>query len=414
MTDAPRIPTEFQYFENVNKPAIRRARKALKLVMGFDPVLPDDVVTTWASTYYDADPVAEAFVDEVYLKRGQAAGRAILDEALQGGVAAVPDAPASLVRLFAEVEQTPAWVDWKMVDEGAKVFRRWGPHLYSFAGAATLAAYEENSVAKPLAFTGTYTGETAIRRFLETAQFWVDVSAPGGIHKGGLGVKTALRVRLMHVFVRRRLLAHPKWDLAGWGVPISQGDAILTQMGGSVAPALALKALGYRTSKREIESLLHFWRYVGHLMGVQPRWYPETYEDAFRLLFCSFVKGVGKSGDDGKNLAHSYVQAFAPKDGAAGFELLQQQAEYFFELAYTSLFLPFPVFKRYGLPEPGLLRLLPFAQTPLIFAAETLRRRSKLVDGAMDSFAQWRSKRWLAAHLGEREAEYKAAEAFTR
>ena len=409
-----RIPTEFRYFENIQKPANQRRRKFFKLALGFDPVLPDDVVRTWAQTYYDADPVAEAFVDEVYLKQGQAAGRRLIDRALEHGVDSVADAPASLKVLFAELEKDPPWVDWRKVDLGAKVYRRWGPHMYSFAGAVTLEAYQENSVAKPLAFTGAYTGESANRRFLETAQFWVDVSSPGGLRRGGMGIKTALRVRLMHVFVRRRLLAHPKWDLDAWGIPISQGDAILTLMGGSVAPGLALKLLGYRTSKREIEALLHFWRYVGHLMGVQPRWYPQTVQEAFGLLFSSFVKGVNKSGDDGRNLAHSYVKSYAPKDGAEPIERAFQQFDYWMELAYTRMFLPGPTFKKFGLPNPGLWRWAPFVQTPVIFAAETLRMHIPAVDEAMDQFAQWRSKRWLAARLGERQAEFKAAEAFTR
>ena len=99
-----RIPTEFRYFENIQKPANQRRRKFFKLALGFDPVLPDDVVRTWAQTYYDADPVAEAFVDEVYLKQGQAAGRRLIDRALEHGVDSVADAPASLKVLFAELD----------------------------------------------------------------------------------------------------------------------------------------------------------------------------------------------------------------------------------------------------------------------------------------------------------------------
>jgi len=75
---------------------------------------------------------------------------------------------------------------------------------------------------------------------------------------------------MMHVFVRQRLLAHPEWDLDAWGVPISQADALLTLLGGSVAPGLALRAMGYRPSAEDIEDAMLFWRYVGHLMGVRP------------------------------------------------------------------------------------------------------------------------------------------------
>src|SRR5690606_8924233 len=124
--------------------------------------------------------------------------------------------------------------------------------------AITLMAYAENSVAKPLALTGAYAGASTKHRFLETAAFWVDISEPGGTAQGARGRAAALRVRVMHVFVRKKLLSHPEWDLTAWGAPINQADALLTLMGGSVAPGLALKAVGYRTSRREIEALMHF------------------------------------------------------------------------------------------------------------------------------------------------------------
>ncbi len=160
--------------------------------------------------------------------------------------------------------------------------------------------------------------------------------------------------------------------------------------------------------------MLHFWRYVGHIMGVQPRWYPETVEDGLRLLFTSFVKGVKKAGDDGRLLAHSYVQSTAPGQGDASWKRLLKKFDYQMELGYTSLFLPGKTFRLYGLPSPGIWRLHPFAQFPVIFAAETLRKRIPRVDNLMDSVAKWRSDRWLKTRLGKRSAEYKAVESFTR
>ncbi|MBZ0252170.1 MAG: DUF2236 domain-containing protein, partial [Candidatus Methylomirabilis sp.] len=364
--DALPIPTEFAYWENIGKPPAQRARRALKRLFGVDPVLPDDVIRKYAASYYDADPVAEAFVDEVYLKQGQEAGRAMLDAALERGVASVPDAPESLRRLFAEIETRPPWLDEAKMRLGARVFRRWNTHLYSFAGAITLEGYRESSVAKPLAFTGAYTGESANRRFLETAAFWIDVSEPGGLDAGGAGVKTALRVRIMHVFVRRRLLKHPGWKLDAWGVPISQGDALLTLMGGSFMPGYLLKLMGYRTTREEIEATLHFWRYVGHLVGVQPRWYPETIRDALGLMFTARTKGVRSAGEDAVNLARSYLASYAPTEEDAPLRRLAKAWDYRLQLGYVATFLPPATHKAYGLPKSGLWRLHPFAQAPFI------------------------------------------------
>src|ERR1700722_14130109 len=242
-TSTPRIPREFRYWDNLGSPPPQKLRRTLRALFGIDPQLPDAIVRRYAASYYDADPIAEAFVDEVYAARGQTEGRKLVDRALASGVDSIPDAPATLRRLFQELEVSPSWLDPERGGLRARAFRRFGTHVFSFAGAITLEGYRENSVAKPLAFTGAYTGESAQRRFVETASFWVDVAAPGGLAPGSLGRATALRVRLMHVFVRQRLLAHPLWDPSAWGTPISQGDALLTLMGGSFLEGYILKVL---------------------------------------------------------------------------------------------------------------------------------------------------------------------------
>ncbi len=124
-----------------------------------------------------------------------------------------------------------------------------------------------------------------------------------------------MRVRIMHVFIRRRLINHPEWDLEAWGVPISIADATLTLMGGSVVPGLALWSVGHQTTISEIEALLHFWRYVGHLLGVQPDWYPRDFEQSVQLMYAAFVKRAYTAGADGEELVESYLPAFAPKPG---------------------------------------------------------------------------------------------------
>jgi hypothetical protein len=134
-----------------------------------------------------------------------------------------------------EFERPPEWLDRERIEHGAALFRRFGPAVFSFAGVETLLGYTESSIVKPLALTGAYAGDTALNRFMETARFWIDVSEPGGLDPGGAGRATAMRVRIMHVFLRRRLLAHPDWDLDAWGVPISQSDALITLMSSSPA-----------------------------------------------------------------------------------------------------------------------------------------------------------------------------------
>lgn len=403
MTSDARVPTEFRYWHHLDTPRVRRLRGTVRRVLGFDPAPHEDVVRTIASMYYDADPLCEAFVDEVYLQHGSAAGRDLLERALAQGVDALPDAPQSLRALFADLDHDPAWVDWDRVEQGARAFRRYGTSVFRFAGAITLEGYAENSVAKPLALTGAYSGSSTRRRFLETAAFWIAVSEPGGLQPGAPGRGSALRVRVMHVFVRRKLLAHPAWDSKAWGVPISQADAMLTLMGGSFAPGLAMHVLGFLPSRDDIVAMMHFWRYVGHLMGVRPRWYPETLRDAAQLAFVTLVKGARRSGNDGRELCQSYARAF---EG--------DWFEHRMHLAYTRLFVTPPSHRAYGLPDAGAWAAVPLAIAPLRAALEVARRTVPGVEKLVDRFARMQRSRWFARQMGGRDPEYKPVEQFTR
>jgi hypothetical protein len=411
-------PREFRYWERAERPLVRRVRAAARAVLGFDLAPPDDVVRAFAAMYYDADPVAEAFVEDVYLGRGADVGRAMLERALEGGVAAVPDAPQTLASLLEDLGREPDWLDWDEVERGARAFRRFGPDVFEFAGAITLQAYSESSVAKPLALTGAYAGKTARKRFLETASFWIAVSEAGALRPDAPGRAAALRVRVMHVFVRRKLLAHPEWNAKAWGVPISQADALLTLMGGSFAPGVALHALGYRTSVRDIEAMMHFWRFVGHLMGVRPHFYPRSMREAAQLTFVAMLKGAETAGEDGKNLCRSYAQAFAPdvRDGLHTPPRERRAAErrHRAHVGTVRLFLPPWTHAKNGLPPAGAWALLPLARAPFVFAAETLRRAFPSLDTVADAVARRRRTRWLAARMGEVRAEYRPAERFTR
>ena len=413
-TPTDRRPSEFRYWNNVEATWARAVRLMGRAVLGFDLAPPDEFVRTFAASYYDADPLAEAFVEEVYFGRGAAEGRAMLDQAIAHGVASVANAPESLLRLFDDIERDPDWLDKELITLGARVFRRYGTAVFRFAGAITLEGYSESSVAKPLALTGAYAGDSTKKRFLETAAFWIAVSEPGGLDPHAPGRASALRVRVMHVFVRKRLAAHPEWDAAKWGVPISQGDSLLTLMGGSFIPGVAMQAMGYRPSMRDIEAMMHFWRYVGHLMGVRPVCYPASVKEAAQLAFVTMVKASRTSGADGRSLCQSYVKAFAPDPDAPFAERMRQAWSHGVHLGYTRFFLPPWTYKKNELPPAGLWALHPLVQFPFIFGAETLRRTFPALDDVADRVARRSRSRWFARHMGKRRAEYRPAERFTR
>jgi hypothetical protein len=410
-----RSPTEFEvYWEALEQPKVKRARAASRRLLRFDPFPAEETVRGFADGYYDADPVAEAFVDEVYLGRSPNEGRRMLDQALRDGVDAVSDAPDSMRRLFAEAERDPDWLDPDRVEIGAKVFRRLGPSAFSFAGATTLLAYTENSIVKPLALTGTYAGDSALNRFMETARFWIETTEPGGLEPGGLGRATAMRVRIMHVFIRRRLLQHPEWDLDAWGMPISQSDMTIPLLSSSLATGFGLKTMGHRTSMREIDAMMHLWRYIGHIMGAQSPHYPETVRGGIQIFNMYMLKKANQAGDDGRELVESYPRAFVPETGTPWRKRVRDEVNYRAQLGYTRFFLPPGFYRSYDMPQPWPWALHPLAQFPANFVASTLARRIRPVGRALERFQRWRRRSWWRNEMGDRQAAFQAADTFRR
>lgn len=397
-------PTEFRYDEHATRPGAERVERIVERLFGIHLAPSPERVAQFRSMYYDADPLAEAFVDEVYLARGANEGRAMLDAALRDGAASVPGAPASLLALFADLDEAPAWLDREKVEHGARVFRRYGPEMFRLAGAVTLEAYSESSVAKPLALSGGYQGDSTRKRFLETVAFWIAVSAPGALELRGEGRAAALRVRIMHVFVRRRVAAHREWDENAWGVPISQADALLTLLGGSVVPGVLMRLLGHRPSGADVEATLHFWRWVGHLMGVRPRWYPATIEEAMQILWIARMKGVRRAGEDGQRLCRSFAHAFddaGPIDRGL-------------HVGFTRFFLSKKTYEANDLPPAGAWALAPLAMFPFVFTAETLRRRIPALDAVADRVATRRARRFYERYAGKKPATYQPPATLTR
>jgi hypothetical protein len=319
-----------------------------------------------------------------------------------------------MVRLFEEFETDPPWVDHDLVERGAFLFRRCGPAAFSFNGVGTLLAYTENPIVKPLSMTGKYAGDAALNRFMETARFWIDVSDPGGTKPGAPGRATAMRVRIMHVFLRQRITRHPQWNLAAWGKPINQAEATITLLSGGFATGLGMHKLGYRSTSADILAMMHFWRYVGHLMGVQPRWHPADLREAGQLMTLYFAKRAFGAVEDGRELIESYPRAFAPKQGTPLRKTIRDHVNYRIQLGYTRYFLPGRFYRSYDMPNPWPWGLLPLFQIPINLTIDLLAHASPRIANLQDRFARRRRNTWFRNEMGDRDAHFKAAETFRR
>jgi len=415
-----RCPTDFRYEEMLGRPRVQAARRLMRTLLSFDPVPEPEVAAAFCEDMFAGDPVAEAYVAESL--SGAAADRrherGLLETALQSpaGFASVADqASPSMRALFQEFEAVPDWVDRELVEEGARIWRRWGRTLFNVAGAETLEMYTEGAVAIPLSLAGGYAGDNALRRFLETARFWIDVSEPGALFRlGSAGRETAMRVRVMHVSVRRRVSEHPEWDMGRWGLPICQSYMTMTLIGGSVAPALFMWPLGYLTSRAEVHALLHYQRYLGHLLGVRPRHYPETIRAGLQLMFITAMARSYTAGDHGAELIESFPRAFAPRDEHRGIERLRASYEQRLIGAYTAVCMSPATRRRYDLPSAFPWVLLLAARMPYVLSTELGRRLLPAVGDWAERRAVAEREAWWERQMAGRKAAFEAASQLRR
>ena len=225
------------------------------------------------------DPLADACADEA-ARIGRGRFMRLLRQALAEGIDAVPDAPESLVALFAQLDDVPEWVDLPAIDAGVRDFARYSRETGIVLGAASLlVGYANPTASRPLAMTGRYV-ESAGMRTIEVATWLRAVTKPGGLERFSPGFERTVRVRMIHAFVRRHLRDDPAWDLEAWGEPISQAHLAYTVDEFCLIVIRALARVGVHFRPHEIADG-HYarWRYLGHLLGVVPELLPATQAD---------------------------------------------------------------------------------------------------------------------------------------
>ena len=253
------------------------------------------------------DPLADAAVEAIdALPRGE--GWRFVEAGSARGVATIASAPRAIRELLAQVEETPVWLDWKTIDRGGDLLLRSG-----FLGGIVLGTkslvhgYASPAGNKPLVLTGRLEQQAA-RRLNETARFVQAVCRTRGMRPGADGWQIAIRVRLMHAQVRRMILKSGSWRADLWGAPINQHDMAGTSLLFSLAVIVGLRSLGVRIDDEEAERYIQLWRFVGHVLGVEPEVNAASMYDATRLA--EMIDALqGPPDDDSRTLTRALLES---------------------------------------------------------------------------------------------------------
>lgn len=229
------------------------------------------------------DAAADHLLDWMY-DLGMQQAMPLFQRALQSGIAYVPQAPDALGAFFAQCEQRPAWVDAEKLAAGARAFQRMGMSShYVLRDVALMGGYQASAFNKTLILTGALNGGAA-RRVAETMKWVVAVTATDGMNLGAEGFRSTLHVRLIHAMIRRRVSRLPEWQIEELGLPINQTDMAATWLGFSALLLIGVRAMGVPVTRTEAQAVMHLWKYVCWLMGVDESWLTDDEMDARRLL----------------------------------------------------------------------------------------------------------------------------------
>ncbi|RSN37398.1 DUF2236 domain-containing protein [Amycolatopsis sp. WAC 04169] len=314
------------------------------------------------------DPAADVLVPLLRESRPE------FEQALRQGIDSVENPPEELEAFFRNVEATPYWVDPDRLDRGARAITRAGLlGLFPLGDVSLMGGYLASRATKSLVGTGEIEYKAA-RRLVETATWWIHVTTPGALVPGGRGYESALRVRIVHAHVRAAMNRRKDWDYAAWDRPVNQVQTAGTLLLFSLVYVFGTQLLGLRYSARERADILHLWRYVGWLMGVDEELLPAGEDDAWRLLWL-LASTEFIPDDDSKRLAAALMKAHAGiGDGRGALGKVLAHVSVAGHGAISRLLLGKINADFLELPDDPIAQAAVVAAAGVNFAAETVRR----------------------------------------
>ncbi len=406
------MATRFVYHQRVKNSIWPTLFKVLGRTMFDAPnVIPTkERIDEFEKYFMHGDALADKAAQELFMSdRKHLQSFRLMNKVLEQGIDEEDDVPDSFKQLIQEANTAPVWLDRNKVEHGAAICRRLGSHAMAVLGdLALLGGYANTDISKPLVFTGALKGESTFDRISETSQFWFDVTRKGALEKGAKGFKSAIRVRMMHAMVRQRLLQHPKWNSELWGLPINEADSLATNVGFSMAMIYGCKWLGFYLPNKDIEAVLHLWRYIGYLMGDDADWLPKTTEEGLQCLLLIHLSNENNPDEESKTLAKDYLNSFKPKSDVKNWK--QYINDYYFFMkhkAYAELLIPFDLYKKLELPSSNLTwMLVPLVEFPSIFIKDRLRAFIPALHKQIEQEGAKAQEEVISTRMGERQASY--------
>jgi hypothetical protein len=253
-----------------------------------DPLGNGDFRLCWSETRLNGmrdcgDPLADETM-AVILARGDRKLANLIMRTLHRPDHWPPNTPPEVKRYLEISGRLPDWADEARLSRAYDFLAtrglRYGVVLLYLSLPVLNAAYTGG--AQTLALTGELSN-TFARRVSETVRFVRAVIEDRGLI--GRGVAAMQNVRLMHAGIRHwaelaRCSAEAPYYHPQWGKPINQEALCATMLSFSTVAVDGLRKLSLEVSADEEDAFLHFWRVVGHVLGIEDANMPSTVAEA--------------------------------------------------------------------------------------------------------------------------------------
>lgn len=323
----------------------------LKLILGRELSPSRAEYDAVVDALWDGDAEMDLLIDWMY-EIGPQKARPLFQQAINQGVASIPDAPEPLRRFFKSVDNPPAWLDRTLVEEGVRFIHGTGlTSTHVLRDLALMGGYLLSGFNQTLVKTGALNKGTA-QRIAETGKWWMDCTKIGGMDRFGDGFKTTLHVRMVHALVRRNLAHREDWDAQQWGLPVNQIDMVATYLGFSVVMLGGLRKLGIPVTPRESKAVMQLWSYACWVMGVDEKWLRLGEREGLVLLNHTFMtqsKPDATSQEMAQALAREPLERHFER-----FEGVQRRFFYHQHLSVSQFFLGSQKMAQLGLPDDVL------------------------------------------------------------
>jgi hypothetical protein len=220
-----------------------------------------------------------------------------------------------LSKFWRETHTVPDWVDWAQLARGQEFFSRYA--LANIVGFALQGFICENSastgVVEVLVRTGGFSTRVLWSRLLETFQWLLQVTRDiDSIKPDGDGFQSTVRVRLLHSSVRQRILELASrrpdyYNEAEYGIPVNTMDSVHSITTFACNPMfLQLPYMGVQPRPDEIRDYLALFRYISHIIGVNPDYFstPESAKAIMQSCYAHELKLTKTS----KVVAYNFVR----------------------------------------------------------------------------------------------------------